>query len=108
VSCFIPQDRGPVADCTKQQVSAMSIQVTIELPEDVLPILRTSPDAFVAEMRLAAAIKWYEQGRVSQGKAAELAGLSRQAFIDALGRYDVSPIQTTPEQLEREFLADDG
>lgn len=84
----------------------MSVQVTIELPEDVLPILRTSPDDFVDEMRLAAAVKWYEQGRVSQGKGAELAGLSRQQFIDALARYGVSPIQITPEQLERELLAD--
>lgn len=84
----------------------MSVQVTIDLPEDVLPILRTSPDDFVDEMRLAAAVKWYEQGRVSQGKGAELAGLSRQQFIDALARYGVSPIQITPEQLERELLAD--
>ena len=84
----------------------MSVQVTIELPEDVLPILRTSPNDFVDEMRLAAAVKWYEQGRVSQGKGAELAGLSRQQFIDALARYGVSPIQITPEQLERELLAD--
>jgi predicted HTH domain antitoxin len=84
----------------------MSVQVTIELPEDVLPILRTNPGDFVSEMRLAAAVKWYEQGRVSQGKGAELAGLSRQRFIDALARYGVSPIQITPEQLERDLLAD--
>jgi predicted HTH domain antitoxin len=84
----------------------MPVQVTIELPEDVLPILRTNPADFVAEMRIAAAVKWYEQGRVSQGKGAELAGLSRQQFIDALARYGVSPIQITPEQLEHEFLND--
>lgn len=32
----------------------MSLQVTIELPEDVLPILRTTPNDFVRQMRLAA------------------------------------------------------
>ncbi len=83
----------------------MSLQVTIELPEDLLPILRTTPEDFVQQMRLAAAVKWYEIGKVSQAKGAELAGLSRQAFIEVLGRFDVSPIQITPEQLETEFNA---
>ena len=85
----------------------MSLQVTIELPEDVLPILRTTPNDFVRQMRLAAAVKWYETGLVSQAKGAELADLSRQAFINALSRFDVSPIQITPEQLEAEFKADE-
>lgn len=75
----------------------MSLQITIDLPEDVLPILRTTPEDFVRQMRLAAAVKWYETGMVSQAKGAELAGLSRYAFIEALGRFGVSPIQITPE-----------
>ncbi|TVQ97813.1 MAG: UPF0175 family protein [Desulfovibrionales bacterium] len=84
----------------------MSLQVTINLPEDVLPILRTTPENFVHQMRLAAAAKWYEMGKVSQGKGAELAEVSRQEFIDALSAFGVSPIQMTPEQLEAEFQAD--
>jgi hypothetical protein len=83
----------------------MSLQVNIELSEGVLPILRTTPEDFVWQMRLAAAVKWYEIGRVSQGKGAELAGLSRQAFIEALSHFEISPIQITPEQLEAEFKA---
>jgi len=46
-------------------------------------------------MRIAAAVKRYELGRLSQGKAAEVAGFSRAAFIDALSRFRVSPIQVT-------------
>jgi len=40
-------------------------------------------------------------------KAAELADVNRQQFINALSRFQVSPIQMTPEELTAEFLADD-
>ena len=81
----------------------MATRVTIDLPEESLSILRTTPERFASEMRLAAAVKWYELGRISQSKAAELAGVSRQAFIDALADYNVSPFQVTPEELREEF-----
>jgi len=74
--------------------------LTIELPDDAFSALRTSPEEFARELRLAAAIKWYEMERISQGKAAELAGLSRAAFIEALSRYGVSAVQTSPDELE--------
>ena len=54
-------------------------------------------------MRVAAAVKWYELGRVSQGRAAEIAGLTRTAFIDALSRYLVCPFQYTAEELAEEL-----
>jgi len=54
------------------------------------------------EIRMLAAVKLYELGRVSSGRAAELAGLSRVEFLDRLGRYNVSPFQITPEELKAE------
>jgi len=53
--------------------------------------LSTHPDSFIKEMRLAA-IKWFEIGQISQAKAAELADVNRQQFINALSRFQVSPI----------------
>jgi len=44
-------------------------------------------------LRLAAAVKWYELGLVSQARAAEIAGISRSEFIDTLGRFKVSAFQ---------------
>jgi predicted HTH domain antitoxin len=81
----------------------MPVQVVLELPEEVFSALRRTPEAFVAEMRLAAAIKWYEVGLLSQSKAAELAGVSRQEFLASLARFHVSPFQVTPQELAQEW-----
>ena len=80
----------------------MAIQLTIGLPEDVFSLLRKSPTEFVGELRLAAAVTWYEFGMITQSKASELAGVSRQKFLVALNRFKVSPFQVTPEELARE------
>jgi predicted HTH domain antitoxin len=84
----------------------MSVNVSIDLPEGAFSALRKTPEMFVVEMRLAAAIKWYEAGMISQSKGAEIAGVSRQEFIDALARFKVSPFQDTPEQLAEELARD--
>lgn len=80
-------------------LNSMTVQIQIELPESVFSALRSNPDRFVQEMRLAAAVKWYEIEMISQAKAAEIAGVSRQEFLEALARFNVSPFQVTPEEL---------
>lgn len=42
-------------------------------------------------------------GLLSQGKAAEVAGVSRQEFLDSLARFRVSPFQATPDELVQEW-----
>ena len=84
---------GPIMD---------SIQLTIELPRDLFSALRQEPEQFLREMRLAAAIKWYETEQVSQAKAAEIAGISRAEFLSALNRFGVTPFQVTADELIRE------
>jgi predicted HTH domain antitoxin len=82
------------------------IQIQINLPESVFSVTRSTPEEFVQELRLAAAVKWYEVGMVSQSKAAEIAGITRQAFLQALSRFKVSPFQITPDELEEELTRD--
>ncbi|MCI5144552.1 MAG: UPF0175 family protein [Candidatus Electrothrix sp. AR3] len=77
----------------------MSVNVTIDVPETSFSILRTTPQAFGQALLLAAAVKWYEIGKISQSKAAELAGISRAELLKALGEFHVSPYQITPDEL---------
>lgn len=85
---------------------SMTVQIQIELPESVFSALRSNPDRFVQEMRLAAAVKWYELEMISQAKAAEIAGVSRQEFLEGLARFNVSPFQVTPEEMAEELARD--
>jgi hypothetical protein len=79
-------------------------EVQVHFDTDVLTMLRRSPEELAQELRLAGAIRWYALGLVSQGQGAEIAGLSRAAFIDALSASGVSPVQETIEEI-REALA---
>lgn len=79
------------------------LNLSIPLPESVFSALHLAPEAFVQEMRVAAAIQWYAQARISQNKAAEIAGLSRADFIRALSEARVSPFQVTAESLHEEL-----
>jgi len=78
-------------------------QVVFDFPPTVFSALRKSPAEFASEMRLAAAIHWYSQGLVSQGKAAEIAGVSRAELLEELHRRKVPAIQVTIEELEEEL-----
>ena len=78
-------------------------QLAMDLPEDVFSALRLAPREFAREMRIAAAVQWYGERRVSQGKAAEIAGISRTAFIDELRRRHVPAIQIDISELDAEL-----
>ncbi len=75
--------------------------ITIELPDEVVQSA-ISPEEFVGELRLAAAIHWYSRGLTSQGNGAQIPGMDRRSFILALGRAGVDAIQVSPQELKAE------
>ena len=77
------------------------MKLEFEVPDSSLSALRKAPKEFTACLRLMAAAKLYEVWDLSQEKAAELAGQSRQDFLVSLSRLRVSPFQGVEEDFER-------
>ncbi|MFA6240935.1 MAG: UPF0175 family protein [Candidatus Hydrogenedentales bacterium] len=80
--------------------------LTVELPEGVLAALQLSPQDFPKEMSLAAAITWYENGKISQEVAAQIAGLCRTDFLLALARMGRDSYRVDLADLDRELARD--
>lgn len=54
------------------------------------------------EIAMLLASRLYEQGRLSLGQAAEVAGLSKRAFAEILGLYNVSIFNYPASDLSRD------
>ncbi len=109
---FEQQETELMLDAKKSECEGASME-----PGDNDPAVATLPDnlelsvaltraELTEQVRLMASLKMFELGKLSSGRAAELAGLSRAAFFDACGRYRVSLFNYDSEELERELKAD--
>ena len=79
--------------------------LSIELPGNVVAIFGNEGEAADTIMT-AAVVKWFELGRVSSGKAAEILGLSRAEFLELIAQYRVSAWQYTASDLDEELALD--
>ena len=75
----------------------------IPYPEDLPEALGETPEGFERELRFLVAAKLYEMGRISSGRAAELAEMSRVEFLETMGRYRIPVFNYSLEELEREI-----
>jgi len=80
--------------------------LTIKYSEDVLLSLKETREEFEEEARYLLALKLYELGKISSGKAAKMAGLSRVKFLMRLKKYKVSPFQMDLEEILEEARSD--
>jgi predicted HTH domain antitoxin len=78
-------------------------EVLLTIPDEALEALHLGPDTFAEEIRLAAAVKLYELGRLSSGAAADVAGVPKPVFLTKLAEYGVPTFQLSREELEQDL-----
>ena len=81
-------------------------ELMLPYPDDLEQVVQLTPEELAAQVRLMAALKMFELGKLSSGKAAELAGLTRVEFFEACGRYRVSVFNYPEEELDAELGED--
>ncbi len=77
--------------------------IHVDLPESVLLATGQSEEEFVKEARFLLALKLFELGRLSSGRAGDLCGLPRVDFLLLAGKMGVPVADLEGEDLEREF-----
>jgi predicted HTH domain antitoxin len=80
-------------------------EARITYPQGVPQLLKLSDAEFADEMQFLAAVKLYELGRLSSGKAAELAGMERIEFLRSLADVGVPAINLRDEEIDLEASA---
>jgi predicted HTH domain antitoxin len=76
--------------------------IQLEVPDEVLACLNETPGSLARELPLLAAVKLFELGRLSSGRAAQLAGMERVEFLRVIGRYQVSGVTANVLELEHD------
>jgi len=78
---------------------------TIEYPAELASALGKRPSDALDEVKLMAALKLFDSGRISSGLAAKLAGVSRVQFLLLCGQNGVSVFQQTGKEVDADAEA---
>lgn len=79
-------------------------KIELNISEDIFLALNEKPEQLVKEMRAFAAIKFFELGKLSLGKAAELADMNKFDFSQLLSNHKISIYNYQPGELEDDVI----
>jgi len=77
------------------------LQLELEIPDDV--VVNLQDDEIAAKAKEAFIMELLREHRISQGKTAELLGVSRHELFALMSKYQVPVIDLTPEELKAEL-----
>ena len=78
-------------------------QIVLDFDAGAMSALRKGPREFAAEVKTAAVVQWYAEGRISQSKASEILGMSRSQFLNELFHRRVPACQVDIDELREEL-----
>lgn len=79
-------------------------QVVLDFEPSTFSALRLGPAEFTHELKMAAIVRWYAEGRISPSKSAEILGISRVEFFNELCHRKVPACQVTIDKLCEEIF----
>ncbi|KYC35141.1 hypothetical protein WA1_08215 [Scytonema hofmannii PCC 7110] len=79
------------------------MKISLDIPKDAFKTCYSSPEEFASALRKAAAIYWYQRTEISQERSAQIAGLNRKEFMEALAREKVDVFVVDFDDLKREL-----
>ncbi len=79
------------------------LNLNLSIPEEMLLVLKLDPEALAAELKLVAAVKFFELGKLSSGSAAMFAGIPKPVFLNKIGEYGVPTFIMGEEELAEDM-----
>jgi predicted HTH domain antitoxin len=80
-------------------------RISIDIADDLLLALREQPQDVFQEMRVSAALHYFQARRLSLGQAARLTGIPHLAFLDVLMAHGIPAFDLSVEDADAEMAA---
>jgi predicted HTH domain antitoxin len=86
--------------CRRERYACLMAIVALTVPDDLCAALHVSVERLASEIAFAAAVRLYEEGRVSLAKAADVAGMDRFGFAARLAENGIPTATFEPSDVE--------